>query len=183
MAEVCKWLGFYLCLKESPKQNDNIHPDSSAFEAVIVWKENPKQKAGGMAYEVILAPASAEATVPQLAGSPPKERPISGEFIQQKLKDAEERRQSAEVAKLAAVAKDKERAQEAIKRVEELNDSFSKTVEKRLSAKFDAAEERKDQQFKELQDRLKEHEKRSEQVRQNKLNKSLSEEKADEQSS
>ena len=65
--------------------------------------------------------------------------------------------QSAETAKLAAIAKDKERAQEAIKRVEELNDSFSKTAEKRLSAKFDAAEERKDQQFKELQDRLKEH--------------------------
>ena len=45
-----------------------------------------------MAYEVILAPAN-EAAAPPLASSPPKERPISGEFIQQKLKDAEERRQ------------------------------------------------------------------------------------------
>ena len=41
--------------------------------------------------------------------------------------------------------------------MEELNDSFSKTAEKRLSAKFDAAQEKKDQQYKELQDRLKEH--------------------------
>jgi len=145
-------------------------------------EENTKQKVGGMAYEVILAPANAEATVPpQLSGSPPKERPISGEFIQQKLKDAEERRLAAEVAKLALIAKDKERAAEAAKRVEELNDSFSKTAEKRLSAKFDAAEENKNQHFKELQDRLKEHEKRSEQVRQKKLNQSASEEKADEE--
>ena len=53
--------------------------------------ESAKQKAGGISYEVILAPANAEAAPPQ-AGSPPKERPISGEFIQQKLKEAEERR-------------------------------------------------------------------------------------------
>ena len=60
-------------------------------------------------------------------------------------------------AKLAAITKDKERAQDAVKRVEELNDSFSKTAEKRLSAKFEAADERKDAQIKELQERLKEH--------------------------
>jgi hypothetical protein len=47
-----------------------------------------------MAYEVILAPANAEAAPPAaVASSPPKERPISGEFIQNKLKEAEERRQ------------------------------------------------------------------------------------------
>lgn len=137
-------------------------------------EESPKQKSGGMAYEVILAPASSDAA-PRPA-SPPKERPLSQEFITQKLKDAEDRRLAAEAAKLALIAKDKERAQEAVKRVEELNNSFSKNVEKRLSAKFEAADERKDQHYKELQDRLKEHEKRSEKVRLNKMNQSSTEE-------
>ena len=53
--------------------------------------EAQKEKTGGMAYEVILKPASADA-VPRPM-SPPKERPISQEFIEKKLKDAEERRQ------------------------------------------------------------------------------------------
>ena len=50
--------------------------------------ESPKEKTGGMAYEVILKPASSDAR----PASPPKERPISQEFIEKKLKDAEERR-------------------------------------------------------------------------------------------
>jgi len=166
-------------MRDTPKQKDAIHPDSSTFDAIIVWKESPKEKAGGMAYEVILAPASSD-TAPLRPGSPPKERPLSQEDIEKKLKEAEERRQAEVAAKLAKVAKDKERAQEAVKRVEELNESFSKTSEKRLSAKFEAADERKDAQIKELQERLKEHEKRRESVRTKKLNQSLSEENVSE---
>jgi stathmin len=126
--------------------------------------ESPKQKSGGMAYEVILAPASSDAA-PLRPGSPPKERPLSAEDIERKLELAEERRQAEVAAKLALIAKDKERAQEAVKRVEILNNSFSKTAEKRLSARFEAADERKDAQIKELQDRLKEHAKRVDAVR------------------
>ena len=53
--------------------------------------EAQKEKTGGMAYEVILKPASTDAA--PRPTSPPKERPISQEFIEKKLKDAEERRQ------------------------------------------------------------------------------------------
>lgn len=43
-----------------------------------------------MAYEVVLKPAQVD-NVPRPA-SPPKERPLSQEIIEKKLKDAEERR-------------------------------------------------------------------------------------------
>ena len=34
---VCKWLGYYLCMRDTPK-TDTIHPDGAMFDAVIVWK-------------------------------------------------------------------------------------------------------------------------------------------------
>jgi len=54
--------------------------------------EGTTEKAGGMAYEVILKPASSDAAPPQVAGSPTKERPLSQGDIERKLKEAEERR-------------------------------------------------------------------------------------------
>ena len=53
--------------------------------------ETSKEKSGGMAYEVILKPATTDTV--QRPPSPPKERPVSQEIIEKKLKDAEERRQ------------------------------------------------------------------------------------------
>lgn len=55
--------------------------------------ESPRAKAGGLAFEVILKPASVENPPAIISNSPPKERSISQEFIEKKLKDAEERRQ------------------------------------------------------------------------------------------
>lgn len=156
MAQVCKWINVHLCWGESPKA-DQIHPaaaDGLTYDAVIVWKaESPKEKTGGMAYEVILKPASSDAR----PSSPPKERPISQEFIDKKLKDAEERRQSVEAVKLQPVQKDKERAQEANRRIQELNDSFSKQSKERLEERLENMEDRKTQQIQCLQTRLKEH--------------------------
>ena len=45
-----------------------------------------------MAYEVILKPAAGDSPTPR-PKSPPKERPLSQELIDKKLKEAEERRQ------------------------------------------------------------------------------------------
>lgn len=55
-----------------------------------MFAESPKEKTGGVAYDVILKPANPD--VAPRPSSPPKERPISQEFIEKKLKDAEERR-------------------------------------------------------------------------------------------
>jgi len=36
---VCKWLSFYLCMRDSPKCSDTIHPDlGQPFDAIIVWR-------------------------------------------------------------------------------------------------------------------------------------------------
>ena len=60
---------------------------------LVLFADSPRTKAGGLAFEVILKPAAAD-NLPQISSnSPPKERSISQEFIEKKLKDAEERRQ------------------------------------------------------------------------------------------
>jgi hypothetical protein len=46
-----------------------------------------------LAFEVILKPAAADNPPAVVSGSPPKERSISQEVIDKKLKEAEERRQ------------------------------------------------------------------------------------------
>jgi len=60
---------------------------------VLVVADSPRAKSGGLAFEVILKPAAADSPRPVSSNSPPKERSISQEFIEKKLKDAEERRQ------------------------------------------------------------------------------------------
>lgn len=53
--------------------------------------EGATEKAGGVAFEVILKPASGDAP-PLVVGSPTKERPLSQLDIERKLQEAEERR-------------------------------------------------------------------------------------------
>jgi len=55
--------------------------------------EGTTEKPSGMAFDVILKPASSDAAPPaHVAGSPTKERPLSQGDIERKLKEAEERR-------------------------------------------------------------------------------------------
>ena len=61
------------------------------FISAVLYLEHTKEKSGGMAYEVILKPASSDLGITPSPRN--KERPISQEFIEKKLKDAEERRQ------------------------------------------------------------------------------------------
>ena len=53
--------------------------------------ESPKESKSGVAYDVILAPATKTEGTPR-PSSPPKERPLSQEIIDKKLEDAEKRR-------------------------------------------------------------------------------------------
>ncbi|ELU11334.1 hypothetical protein CAPTEDRAFT_226874 [Capitella teleta] len=161
MAEVCKWLSVYLCLRESPK-TDKIHPgavadDGRSFDAVIVWKESPKKKSGGLAYEVILKEAS---TTPR--PNTPKERPISQEIIERKLKEAEERRLSVEAGKLEAARKEQEKLEEANRRQQEMNENHAKLSKEKNEQRIRSMEEKKLTQLGALRDRLKEHAKRIE---------------------
>jgi len=139
--------------------------------------ESPRTKAGGLAFEVILKPATCDTPPSILSSSPPKERHISQELIEKKLKEAEERRQSLEACRLQPVIKDKERLVDVTQRVQELRTSFCSETEKRLQEKMEAQEEKKKAQLQALQDRLSEHESHAEKVRLNKLNRSMSENK------
>ena len=65
--------------------------------------------------------------------------------------------QSAELSKLQLIAKQKERAQEAVKKVDELNESFSKETKAKLEQKLQTNEEKRQQQLQALQNRVKEH--------------------------
>jgi len=138
---------------------------------------SPLTKAGGLAFEVVLKPANTDSPPAILVGSPSKERSISQELIEKKLKDAEERRQSVEAIRLKSVVRDRERLQDATQRVQELNSSFTKETEKKLMEKMATQEEKRKAQLNALQQRLSEHESHAEQVRMKKLNKSVSDEK------
>ena len=65
--------------------------------------------------------------------------------------------QSAELTKLQQVAKSKERAQEAARKAEELNSSFSREAEKKLNNKLEVTEKNKNEQLKALRERLNAH--------------------------
>jgi hypothetical protein len=94
-----------------------------------------------------------------------KSAPEHVDVIERRLKEAEERRLSIELSKLALVVKDKERAAEVSQRVIELNESFSREAEKKLAERMETIADNKNAQIRALQDRLREHALRVEQVR------------------
>lgn len=55
------------------------------------------------------------------------------------------------------INKEKKRAEEVLKRQEELNDSFAKVAEQKLAEKLQAVELNKEEQSKALQEKFKEH--------------------------
>jgi stathmin len=124
----------------------------------------------GVAFDVIIKPASTDNPPPLLHGSPTKEHPpLSLEDIDRKLKEAEERRLSVEASKLQAVNKDKEKLIEANQKVQEMEEQFEKETEKKLAEKMEASEEKKKALEQARQERLKEHDRHAEEVRKKKL--------------
>jgi len=125
--------------------------------------ETPTKKtSSGTAFEVILEPASKK--TPLRPCSPPKERTFSAENIEQKLKEAEIRRQSIEAEKLERITK-QQRIDAAHQKVLERNEEFSKHAERRHLQRMESMEENKNKQLNELQERLRDHDKRVQAVR------------------
>jgi stathmin len=133
--------------------------------------EGTTEKPSGVAFEVILKPASADAAPPaHVVGSPT--HTISQEEIERKLKEAEERRLSMEASKLHSISKDKERAHEVNQKVQELAEAKSKETEKKLAEKMEANEEHKHAQLQAKLERLKDHDQHVQEVRLKKLSQS-----------
>jgi len=171
MTTVCQWIGYCFCRQDHPikgKKKDlplpakKLKATNQVYDAVIVWKETPTKQTKGTAFEVILEPASTKA--PLRPVSPPKERTLSAENIERKLKEAENRRQSLEAQKLERIAR-KEQIDAAQQKVVERNVEFSKHAERRHLQRMESMEENKNKQLNELQERLRDHGKRVEAVR------------------
>lgn len=132
--------------------------------------DTAKGKSGGVAFDVIIKPASTDNPPQLLHGSPTKEHPpLSQEDIDRKLKEAEERRLSMEASKLQAVNKEKERLRGANAKAQEMEEQFAKEAEKKLAEKMETSEEKKRALEQAKQERLKEHDRHVEEVRKKKL--------------
>lgn len=65
--------------------------------------------------------------------------------------------QSLEATRLTYSLKDKQRCSEANLRIQELNESFARDIEKKLAEKMELSAENKNLRINTLQERLKEH--------------------------
>lgn len=130
-----------------------------------------QEKSGGVAFEVILKPASSDAPPVHHVGSPTKDH-LSQDDIDRKLKEAEERRISMEASKLQPITKDKERIQEANQKAQELAEAKAKEAEKKLTEKMEAFEENKNAQMQAKLDKLKDHDQHVQEVRMKKMSQS-----------
>lgn len=160
---IMSWIGYCLCMRNHPirqrKEKAASQQNKYVYDAVIVWKE----KSGSTtAFDVILEPAK--------RASPPKarkeERPLSAEIIQQKIKEAEERRLKHEAEKL-------EKSTAQVKRVEAAQEKvalFKKETEKRVKERLEKMDEKKTAHITAIQERVREHEKHVQEVRKNKEN-------------
>ncbi|CAI9739358.1 trichohyalin-like isoform X1 [Octopus vulgaris] len=159
MSAVCKWISGFCIWENHKKIQHQVHPDQQPFDALIIWREKAKESTGGVAYEVILKPASNY--TPHKPGSPPKEtRSLTQEAIADKLKKAQERRESLETQRLEQLQKERERAQQVLQKAQEENNTFSKSTKEKLRRSLELNKENREAQIKALQDRLREHRKK-----------------------
>lgn len=70
----------------------NFLPPAKEISLLCLWfSESPRESSGGISYNVILKPATNDGQPRPV--SPPKDKPLTQEDIDEKLKLAEERRQ------------------------------------------------------------------------------------------
>ncbi|GFO03228.1 stathmin [Plakobranchus ocellatus] len=137
-----------------------IHPNRQAYDAVVVLKgkENQKAKHGGISFDVILKPAQRENSSPiQLSPREVKKRELSQEQINNKLKRAEERRSLIEQERLEQLAKERQKALEVMNKAQCDSEKFSQKTKEKLRRSMEIRRENREQQIKALQERLREH--------------------------
>nr|XP_033810240.1 stathmin isoform X1 [Geotrypetes seraphini] len=126
-----------------------------------------EKRASGQAFELILSPRSSE-SAPEFPLSPPKKKDVSLEEIQRKLEAAEERRKSHEAEVLKQLAEKREHEKEVHQKAIEENNLFSKMAEEKLTHKMEANKENREAQMAAKLERLREKDKKVEEVRKNK---------------
>uniref|UniRef100_A0A0B7BMH7 Stathmin n=1 Tax=Arion vulgaris TaxID=1028688 RepID=A0A0B7BMH7_9EUPU len=121
--------------------------------------ENQKPKPGGISFDVILKPASVESmkTPLQLSPSGVKKRELSQEQIENKLKKAEERRSLIEQERMEQLAKERQKALEVVTKAQSESEQFSQKTKEKLRRSMEIRRENRETQIKALQERLREH--------------------------
>ncbi|KAF7404786.1 hypothetical protein HZH66_003692 [Vespula vulgaris] len=108
---------------------------------------------GGICYEVILA----EPTAPKRAPSPPHTGPTQQIPIEDKLREAEQRRFTLESHKIAALSAKLSKIEEVARKKDELSAAFIAATRESLDAKMNNTEEKREAHIAELKNKLKEH--------------------------
>lgn len=122
---------------------------------------------GGIKYELVLSePSVNDPPKKDQLTSPPKT--MSVEEIEQKLKAAEERRLMLEAEKLNQINEKKNKLQEANQKRQEYNNNFIQSTKETLEQKMETFENNREAKLRALQEKLKEHERHVEEVRQSK---------------
>ncbi|XP_075051655.1 stathmin-1-A isoform X1 [Mixophyes fleayi] len=129
-----------------------------------------EKRASGQAFELILSPPSTDAT-PDLSIASPKKKECSLEEIQKKLEAAEERRKLHEAEILKQLAEKREHEKEVLQKAKEENNNFSKMAEEKLTSKMEAIKENREAQMAAKLERLRELEKKGEEIRKGKESK------------
>ncbi|RUS71475.1 hypothetical protein EGW08_020761 [Elysia chlorotica] len=162
MSAVCNLFSF-LCMREAQKKKTvhRIHPNRQAYDAVVVLKgkENQKPKHGSISFDVILKPAQMENSRPvQLSPREPvKKRELSQEQIADKLKKAEIRKSLLEQERLEQLAKERQKALEVMSKAQCESEKFSQKTKEKLRRSMEIRKENREQQIRALQERLREH--------------------------
>ncbi|XP_040193645.1 stathmin isoform X1 [Rana temporaria] len=143
------------------------------FKSSIIMAESDikikelEKRASGQAFELILSPPSTDAA-PDIAISSPKKKECSLEEIQKKLEAAEERRRLHEAEILKQLAEKREHEKEVLQKAKEENDNFSKMAEEKLTTKMETNKEKREAQIAAKLERLRELEKKGEEIRKSK---------------
>lgn len=109
---------------------------------------------GGLRYEVILSDPTAPQKRPPSPQSPSPNQVFS---IEEKLRAAEERRQSIEAGKMAALAAQLGKIEEVTRKKDKLNASFVQSTRESLDTKMKDSEGKREAYITDLRSKLKEH--------------------------
>ncbi|XP_076329877.1 uncharacterized protein LOC143235525 isoform X5 [Tachypleus tridentatus] len=139
----------------------NTQPSKMVYLATEV--RATEQSKGGIKYELVLA-APSDVAPPSLASSPPKTS-MSVEDIENKLKAAEERRQSLETQRLNQLNEKRSREQEALQKKEEYNAVFKQAARSSLEQKMEVNKENREAIIKSIQEKSRERLSRGEEIR------------------
>ncbi|NP_001081627.1 stathmin-1-A isoform X1 [Xenopus laevis] len=126
-----------------------------------------EKRASGQAFELILSPPSMDAA-PDLSITSPKKKECSLEEIQKKLEAAEERRKLHEAEILKQLAEKREHEKEVLQKAIEENNNFSKMAEEKLTTKMETIKENREAQIAAKLERLREKDKKVEEIRKGK---------------